>query len=155
MTFGLVAILLGICSLKVCLCISAWHWVESDVNIVYGHYPPSYVTLSNVVLNGSDGIFYYNSPKNLLDKVHGTADVWQFKAEKREGLIDKILCDQVFEEGHAFTIFYFGGGSNYYHLHYDMMMPLFNAIYRNKPGEVDIQRVFMPSVESRRLQVNS
>ena len=153
MAFRFMTVLLRISSLKACLCISAWRWLESDVNVAHGHYPPSYLTLSNVVLNGSDGIFHYNSPKNLLDKVNGTTEIWQFKAGKKDDLIDEIRCDMVFEEGHAFTIFYFGGESNYFHLHYDVMMPLFSAVYRNKPGDIDIQRVFMPTVESGKLQV--
>ena len=52
--------------------------------------------------------------------------------------------------GFTFTIYYWGSGSNYYHMHYDVLIPLYQALYYKKqPQDV----VMMPVVESSRLQV--
>lgn len=144
-------VILFLCLIR-CKSSTSWKWQQSSVDIVFGHYPPSYLTFTNIYLNGSDGVFHYNSPKNLLTNVFGTHDVWQFAADNC-ATQDDIQCTEIFDEGYAFTIFYYGGGSNYYHMHYDVMMPLFNSIYRGKSDKTDIKMAFMPTVETSRLKV--
>lgn len=60
-----------------------------------------------------------------------------------------MTCDKTYDEGYVFTM-YFYYGSNYFHLHYDMMIPLFSELRNEDKGK---KIVLMPSVESVRLQV--
>jgi protein O-GlcNAc transferase len=62
------------------------------------------------------------------------------------------ICDRTFDVGHAFTVFYYYG-SNYFHLHYDMLIPLYAAVYYHSTGKNPAgTQAFMPSVETKRLQ---
>ena len=63
-------------------------------------------------------------------------------------------CDEEYDNGHTFTIYYYFKNSNYYHLHYDMMFPLYLGIhYRKSEEELKSTRLFMPVVQTKRLQV--
>jgi hypothetical protein len=64
---------------------------------------------------------------------------------------DFFKCDKMYENGHAFTIFYWMRSSNYYHLTYDMLLPLYAQWYYRQLSAADV--LFMPTVESSRLQV--
>ena len=126
-------------------------WGESTLEHVLGHYPLPYCTVTNVVLNGTNGIFYYRSDRDLHSKPCDlAAGVWELR---NKPALDDIRCSEIFDTGYVFTIFYWYGGSNYYHLHYDVLLPLYQEIYHEKTLSKSSTCVFMPTVEVSRLQV--
>ena len=67
-------------------------------------------------------------------------------------------CSAHYSQGYVFTIYYWSGGSNYFHLTYDMMLPLYKQIYHgrknvHKKSEEAGSVLLMPSVETSRLKV--
>ena len=134
-----------------CLLLTA----DSSVHRHHGHYPHIYCTFTDVLLNLAERKFVYIDKLTL--SLHSScgdiANVWPLK--HNESLSISSACEEVHAVGHAFTIFYWAGGSNYYHMHYDMMIPLYAAIYHKAIQLVgpDSRHVFMPTVETRRLQV--
>ena len=128
-----------------------FNWSPSELTEQSGHYPHTLCTLTNVVLNASDGIFYYSANTALHSACGSTGDVWQLKNRPHQSQTE-IQCDEEYDVGHIFLIFYFAGGSNYYHLHYDMMLPLYQDAYFGKSNSSGPSRVFMPGVETTRLQ---
>ena len=132
-----------------CLLISA----NSSVHKSHGHYPPIYCTFTDVMLNVTARRFFYKADTDLHSSCGDIANIWPLSHD--ESLSISSACEEVYEVGHAFTIFYWGATSNYFHLHYDMMIPLYTAIYHNtlQFKGPDSKHVFMPTVETVRLQV--
>jgi len=129
-------------------------WVETIFQNPHGHYPSSYCQFTDVVFRPDSeiGSFFYHSKIAHHENCHGVKDVWSLQNDVSNA---PPKCDETFDVGHVFTIYYWGGGSNYFHLHYDMMIPLYQRAYHNsKDSGVDQgSHVFMPSVESSRLKV--
>lgn len=132
-----------------CLLLTA----RSSLHLTAGHYPHIYCTLTDVVLNLTWRRFLYKADRDLHLSCNGVANIWPLSHD--EFLSVSSACEDVHEVGHAFTIYYWAGGSNYFHLHYDMMIPLYAAFYHKTPHIIrpDSKHVFMPTVETRRLQV--
>ena len=126
---------------------------ESDVTFSLGHYPTSFCRITNVVLDTREKVFKYKQPENgnsLKKTCLFTDDIWPF-VNVVSSNASLPACDVVYNKGYVFTMYYYYG-SNYFHLHYDTMLPLFSAVHQWPQGQVkDV--VFMPSVESKRLQV--
>jgi len=129
-----------------CLLLTA----NSLVHFSHGHYPHVYCTVTDVVLNLTEHRFFYKADRDLHSSCN---DIWPLS--HNESLLMSSICEEVYDVGHAFTIFYWAGGSNYFHLHYDMMIPLYAAIYHNTTQfqGLENKHVFMPTVETTRLQV--
>lgn len=132
-----------------CLLTSA----NSTVLEVSGHYPSQYCTFTDVVLNLTECRFFYKADTDLHSTCADVAHIWPLSYDN--SLSISSACDEVHEVGHAFTVFYWAGSSNYFHLHYDMMIPLYAAIYYKtlKFKGPDNSHVFMPTIETARLQV--
>ena len=126
---------------------------NSTLHKVLGHYPHQYCTFTDVVLNLTERRFFYKANTDLHSSCDDIANIWPLSHDK--SLSISSACEEVHEVGHAFTVFYWGGSSNYFHLHYDMLIPLYAAIYHKTPQfkGPDNNHVFMPTVETTRLQV--
>lgn len=114
-----------------------------------GHYPSWYCQITNVMLNTTDGAFYYQSLEQKHDICTNVADVWDLMAVPQ---LHHSACDDVYDKAHIFTIFYYYG-SNYFHLHYDLMIPIYLAVYHEHSYEGGEKQVFIPTVEVSRLKV--
>ena len=75
-------------------------------------------------------------------------DIWTLKRSS----LESVECDETYDQAYTFLFFYFYG-SNMYHLVYDTMIPLYQMVYHNKPQHPAERVVFMPAVETARLQV--
>ena len=119
-----------------------------------GHYPYVWCQVSNVVLSARHKTFFYvKNPASdvAVDvKCHPVTNIWPIKERGNEAL--DLTCDEQYEEGHAFTIYYLYKGSNYYHLHLDTTMPLYQILHHNQDNLPETV-VLMPTVETKRLQV--
>jgi len=127
---------------------------SSSLHFDVGHYPHIYCTLTDVVLNITQRRFLYKADGDLLHtSCNVVANIWSISHDKSLSFFS--ACKEVHEVGHVFTIYYWAGGSNYFHLHYDMMIPLYAAFYHKTPQVIgrDSTHVFMPTVETTRLQV--
>jgi len=137
-----------------CLLMTAKESVQADAaHVTVGHYPHLYCTFTDVLLNLSERRFFYRADKDLHSACDDVAKIWPLNHS--DALSLSSACEEVHEVGHAFTIFYWAGGSNCFHLHYDMMIPLYAALYHDTPQfrGPDSEHVFMPTVETVRLQV--
>lgn len=143
----------GCLGLSLICCLSVMG-ANATVRIAPGHYPATYCTFTDVVLNVAEDRFFYKADRDLNSNCKYTADIWPPRHEK--SLDISAACEHVHKVGHAFTIIYWAGDSNYYHLHYDMLIPLYRVIYHETPQFIgpDSKHVFMPTVETRRLQVS-
>lgn len=128
--------------------------VNNDPGVVArpGHYPPIWCQVSDVVLSATSRAFMVHpaTEKAMDSQCHFVTDIWPIRPLLQEK--EFIKCDEELDEGHVFTIFYYAGGSNYYHLNYDMMIPLYQTLYHDideSPGNIAL----LPSVETRRLKV--
>ena len=129
--------------------LSAEHWPDSVVSHTAGHYPHIYCQITNAYLSWENRTFYYKSKENLHSPCIGVSSVWDIS---HVNAID-TSCHETYDLGYAFTIYATYGG-NYFHLHYDMMIPLYKEIYHRRDGEPkNTSRIFLPTIESRRLQV--
>ena len=127
-----------------------FNWSPSELTIEPGHYPTYLCALTNVVLDSTDGVFYYNAKTALHSACLNIQDVFPLKNQLPQSQTE-IQCDEEYDIGHIFLMYY-TGGSNYYHLHYDMMLPLYRDAYYGKNDSSSVSRVFMPAVDTTRLQ---
>lgn len=124
---------------------------DSHISSDSGHYPHRLCRITNAFLNSTDGVFYAKSNQKALDdSCQISMQVWDIKAKPD---LEEPKCDLFYDEGYIFTIFYWFGTSNYYHLHYDMMIPIFRVLYYEGNTAASTTKVLMPTVESSRLQV--
>lgn len=126
---------------------------SSLLHVGVGHYPYTYCTFTDVVLNLTQQRFLYKADRDLHESCIDVANIWPISRDV--SLSVSRACEEIYEVGHAFTIYYWAGGSNYFHLHYDMMIPLYAAFYYKTPQIIRLnsKHVFMPTVETTRLQV--
>ncbi|XP_013403104.1 protein O-linked-mannose beta-1,4-N-acetylglucosaminyltransferase 2-like isoform X1 [Lingula anatina] len=127
----------------------------SEVSASYGHYPGAFCKITNVVLDGSSQSFLINiggnDVINTYKKTCSITDlVWDVQAF--DGQIDDISCTETYDVGYVFTMYFYGGNSNYFHLHWDMMLPLFSVMYHDISKTGRKTTLLMPSVESSRLK---
>ena len=136
--------------LFISLCTSSTDWSETRFRTSYGHYPSLYCQFTDVALDPVERSFLYRSSVDHHSGCSGVHDIWSL----RNVNTTSVSCDETYDVGQVFTIYYWGGGSNYFHLHYDMMIPLYQAVYFGREtGSDNKSYVFMPTVEKTRLQV--
>jgi hypothetical protein len=127
--------------------------VRNDVKLLPGHYPPRYCELTDVMLSMADRQFYYKPDSDVdVHSCMGVTDIWPLTAANisAELLFENGSCSMMFDVGHIFTMYYYYG-SNYFHLHYDMLIPLYSAVYQHGIGKHS--HAFLPTVETSRLKV--
>ena len=125
-------------------------WQNSEMTMEKGHYPHTLCKLTNAVFMAKDGVFYAQGDQDKVESVCRDAmAIWDIKAVRD---LEGTNCDESYDTGHVFAFYYYYGTSNYYHLHYDTMMPLYKAIYHNNNDHAST-RVLMPTVEAQRLKV--
>ena len=124
---------------------------ESKVTVETGHYPPSYCSLTDVWLKTTIGMFTYKNTKEIHKQCGSVHDIWQFHMRPD---LKTVHCHKVYDVGHVFTIYYWYG-SNYYHMHYDLLIPFFARLYHKHKLLAGKKVVFMPTVETGRLQVSN
>lgn len=144
--------LLTLLMLHACSVLDALDWPETSFELLPGHYPSVYCQFSNVVFQpeSDGGAFLYRSSVDHHRECHGVNDIWPLRNDPS---LTSVSCDDTYDVGHVFTIFYWGTGSNYFHLHYDMMIPLYAAAYHAGKLAEGGRQIFMPSVETTRLKV--
>ncbi|KAF8771662.1 protein O-linked-mannose beta-1,4-N-acetylglucosaminyltransferase 2-like [Argiope bruennichi] len=124
---------------------------QSQVSSYPGHWPSNYCKVNNVVFSTGDRVLRVDGDIQELDKCHKVRDVWKFESSSTGQQVNNIVCDQVFTRGHFFTTYYFHG-SNYFHLHYDTMLPLFVALHQDinklSSGMKDV--TLLPGIEVNR-----
>lgn len=122
-----------------------------------GHWPSSYCRVKNVIFNTGDRVLRVDGDLEELDKCHKVKDVWKFETSDmaQQQPLNNIVCDQVFTRGHFFTTYYFHG-SNYFHLNYDTMIPLYLALHQEslKSSSDPKDIALLPGIETVRGEVN-
>ena len=112
-----------------------------------GHHPYQQCTITNAMLDKQEKSFKaYKSPEvNKLD----ISQTWSvINAD------DPFTCDKTFKHGFVFLFYYYKGSSNYFHLHYDTLIPLYYLLRDHMTnGYLSDEVLLMPSVETSRLKV--
>lgn len=116
---------------------------------VPGHHPPQQCTITNAMLDKEEKTFKaYKSPEveNL-----GINATWNIINNDN----DPFMCDKTFKHGFVFLFYYYKGSSNYFHLHYDTLIPLYFLLrdHMTHNGYLSNEVLLMPSVETSRLKV--
>lgn len=137
---------------------------ESSVSSHPGHWPANYCKITNVYIRTTEKAFAVGvNNVSSIDLCFGTRQIWNFVAKSKDillasnSILDQVpfFCDQIFETGHIFTLYYHHG-SNYFHLHYDAALPIYYLLHHNatKDGSQQTSKntIFMPSVEITRGQ---
>ena len=127
------------------------HWPQTNFKQLPSHYP-CFCTFTDAVFRWEDEQFYYKHDGDgaiLTSDCHGL-HIWDMN---NDPTMSDVSCDEYYDVGYAFTIYYYRG-SNYYHLFYDMVIPLFKDVYHKKSEEVAGKQkiMFMPTVETVRMQ---
>lgn len=126
---------------------------QSEVTSLPGHWPSSYCKVTNIMFDSGSQAIRINGDLTDLDKCFKAQDLWQFDVVPHYQELNDIVCDQVFAQGHFFTTYYFHG-SNYFHLHYDTLIPLFSALQEQlSKGSLSFKEIaLLPAVEATRGQ---
>lgn len=108
-----------------------------------------------MIFNTGDGKLQIDGDLQELDQCHKVQDVWKFEStESTQKSLNNIVCDQVFTRGHFFTTYYYHG-SNYFHLNYDTMIPLYLALHQEslKSSGDPKDIALLPGIETVRGEV--
>lgn len=118
------------------------------VSILPGHWPAGYCHVTNVVFDlGRKVLLVHRNSIQELERCFGLRDIWT--VEPLDKSCNDMTWDQLFRAGHFFTVYYYHG-SNYFHLHYDTLLPLYSALY-GRGESSDLQDVLLlPGVEAER-----
>lgn len=131
---------------------------QEIVTSLPGHWPSSYCRIKNVVFNTGSHTLQIDGDLQELDKCYKVKDVWKFEtSDTANQPLNNIVCDQVFERGHFFTTYYYHG-SNYFHLNYDTMIPLYLALNQESLKSSDDPNnviALLPGVEAARGEVSN
>lgn len=149
----LVVVIIITCSMPIVAGKMVNKWKSSELTTTPGHYPQPYCSLTNVVLN-TDGVFYYKSDTDLhSESCQLSDDVWDIRHIPE---LDNVECAEMYTTGYTFPIYYWYTTSNYFHITYDTLMPLYQEVYYKRRPQKDNQGklAFLPAVESARLQVS-
>ena len=120
---------------------------RSSHECTFGHHPRQKCTVHHVMLDKQARTFKtYKSPDS--EQLYTTWNIVN---------IDKpFKCDRNVKHGFAFLFYYYKGQSNYFHLHYDTLIPLYSQLkdYMME-GELNSASdvLLLPSVETSRLKV--
>ncbi|KAK6179932.1 hypothetical protein SNE40_012179 [Patella caerulea] len=127
-------------------------WLTSEISTADGHYPGKFCRITNVVLRTRDRKLYFKNDNSDFKHNVEVACNWNYIMWSIDKTSDHtISCDKVYDSGYLFPIFYHYGNSNYYHLHYDTLMPLYHYLYYKKKNNKNTALV--PGVETKRLEV--
>ena len=112
-----------------------------------GHHPPHQCTITNAVLDKKERTFKaYKSPN--IDRLE-ISKTWSISNTD-----EPLVCDKTFKYGFVFLFYYYKGSSNYFHLHYDTLIPLYYLLRDHMShGYLSDEVLLMPSVETSRLKV--
>lgn len=126
-------------------------WPDSDISATSGHYPPLHCRITHLALDARRAKFLYQgSTTSSIQSRCGEyiERIWPFQ---RLADVGSLQCGRTFEKAYIFTMYYYYG-SNYFHLHYDMMLPLYLAMHAGRKSPLK-NVVLMPTVESSRMEV--
>ena len=136
--------------------------IKSQISTLPGHYPSMVCKIQLAALNATGEYFVYAGVQDYIKNVcmGSTLDVWDIRAFPKKVTLDFIQhdpndanhCHEIHDLGMVFLVFYWAKSSNYFHLHYDMVLPLFKFMHQYTKGIPDSAIVLMPSVETTRLQ---
>ena len=122
----------------------------SSVSCAGGHYPPVFCTAYNLALNHKTKVFTVYSED--ADMSSPNAFLFRMAAEPRANLPH---CDQTVDEAYLFTFYFYYGHSNYFHLHYDTLFPIYSLLRARQDspqsGASSRPVVMMPVVEKQRM----
>jgi len=112
-----------------------------------GHHPPQQCIIPNAMLDKEEKTFKaYNSPE--VEKL-AISTTWSIVNND-----EPFKCDKTFKHGFVFLFYYYKGSSNYFHLHYDTLIPLYSLLRDHMiNGDLSDEVLLMPSVETSRLKV--
>ena len=113
-----------------------------------GHHPFQQCTITNTMLDKQEKTFKaYKAPE--VDKLD-ISRTWSIVSSR-----DPFTCDKTFRHGFVFLFYYYKGSSNYFHLHYDTLIPLYSLLrdHMTRNGYLSDEVLLMPSVETSRLKV--
>ena len=131
---------------------------KTSLECTRGHYPGAFCHGRNVYLNHTSKTFVVDAENDDEELPReGDTTFRVFPVETRR--LDAIpSCDRVVEEAYFYTFYYYYGHSNYYHLHYDTLLPVYFALKHGTPEERSDSGqhriTLMPSVETSRLNVH-
>jgi hypothetical protein len=125
--------------------------VSGSCSCSYGSYPGPFCHATNVILNHTSRTFIIPTADPLPSGTGATFTVWPVSTQE---VPRPPLCDRTLKEALFFTFFYWYGHSNYFHLHYDTLIPVYKYVRdrRGKAGETH-RLTLMPTVETSRLKV--
>ena len=118
---------------------------RSSHECTIGHHPRQKCTLHHVMLDKQARTFKtYRSPDS--EQLYTTWNIVDTN--------EPFKCDRNMKHSFVFLFYYYYGRSNYYHLHYDTLIPLYSQIRDYMvEGELNSEVLLMPSVETSRLKV--
>lgn len=116
-----------------------------------GHYPGPFCHAINVILNHTSRTFIVPTAHSLPQEAAQTFRVWPVISTE---VPRPPVCDRTFKESVLFTFFYWYGQSNYFHLHYDTLLPIFSHIREHRGHGGKHRLTLMPTVETSRLNVS-
>ena len=121
---------------------------NSNYECTSGHHPFQQCTITNAMLDKQEKTFKaYNSPE--VDKLE-ISKTWSVSSAD-----EPFTCDKTFKYGFVFLFYYYKGSSNYFHLHYDTLIPLYHLLRDHMTdGYLSDEVILMPSVETSRLKVS-
>ena len=113
-----------------------------------GHHPFQQCSITNAMLDKQEKTF----------KAYKSPDIEKLEISKTWSIIDTddpFTCDKTYKYGYVFLFYYYKGSSNYFHLHYDTLIPLYYLLRDHMShGYLSDEVLLMPSVETSRLKVN-
>ena len=141
---------------SLCLIVTTYSDVSDDITngslwCTRGHYPGLFCHATNAILNHTSRTFVVSTSDSLPQESEQTFRVWPVVATP---LTRPPVCDRKFKESILFTFFYWFGHSNYFHLHYDTLLPVYSYLREKRVGSngaIDV--TLMPTVETSRLNV--
>ena len=91
-------------------------------------------------------------------KAYKSPDIEELDIGKTWSIVntdDPFTCDKTYKYGFVFLFYYYKGSSNYFHLHYDTLIPLYYLLRDHMSrDQLSDEILLMPSVETSRLKVH-
>lgn len=113
-----------------------------------GHHPFQQCSITNAMLDKQEKTF----------KAYKSPDIEELDIGKTWSIVntdDPFTCDKTYKYGFVFLFYYYKGSSNYFHLHYDTLIPLYYLLRDHMSrDQLSDEILLMPSVETSRLKVH-
>ncbi|XP_014665297.1 PREDICTED: uncharacterized protein LOC106807479 [Priapulus caudatus] len=139
---------------------SICHGRESIITAAAGHWPYIFFTATDIYLIPSTKQFHVSAvnDKTTLDLFNKKIGTWQMvigsSHQSNEAADERDLscrCHQQFQEAYIFTVYYWHGSSNYFHIFYDTAIPIYSLLQEATDKNIkDI--ILLPSVEMMRMK---